>query len=124
TITGVIDDYFDLDSHNKMESWVDNNWDYVNNDQIYYFYRWSYISKGVKSIAFSNSISIGSGSNAVKDAVTSIAEWTRTQMTESEADAFNSKSDYSKRNEVKYLLAKAVDYSTALYEKFINEVTS
>ena len=101
TITGVIDDYFNLDKHDKMESWVHNNWDYVSDDQTYSFYRWTYISQGVKSIATSSSISIGSDSNAVKNAVTSIAKWTRTQMTESEADAYNSKSDYSKRDEIK-----------------------
>ena len=124
TITGVIDDYFDLDKHNNMESWVHNNWGYVNDDQTYYFYRWSYTSKGVKNIADRSSISIGSGFSDVKDAVTSIAKWTRTQLTESEADSFDSKTDNSKMSEVKYLLAKAVDFSTALYEKFINEVTS
>ena len=122
TIAGGLDDYYALDKHDNMEEWAHDYWSYLKDDTSFNFWRWTFYSRGVKYIASHDSYSIGSGSNAVKNAVEDIAEWTRSQMSRSSADSFESQSQSRKRSLLKYLLAKAVDFSTALYNKFINEV--
>jgi len=122
TIVGGLDDFYSLDKHNDMEEWASTYWSYLRDDYPYQIWRWTFYNRGVEYIASHNSFTIGTGSNAVKEAVRDLAKWTRDQMSRSEADSFESQAQLTKRTMLKYLLAKAVDFSTALYNKFIDEV--
>jgi hypothetical protein len=129
TLYDTINSLLAFPIHNQMESWVDQNINYVVNDYTtyttYYYYGYYYtvssVSRGVKYVALGSSYSIGSGSYAVRDAVRDIALWTRGHTPQIVADTFPLLNSANRRNMVIPLLAKAVDFSTALYLKFINE---
>ncbi|MFW9992987.1 MAG: hypothetical protein ACFFD4_13170 [Candidatus Odinarchaeota archaeon] len=112
-INDLIPDTYALARHDTMEDWVYDKW--------YTSIGGSSLYTDVKASAASTSLSIGTGSTGVYDAVTSVAQWTRGQMARSTAEAFGGKSDSEKKTLSTPLLAKAVDYSTALYTLFIQK---
>ena len=101
----AINSAMSIDQHNIMENWEANNW---NNLEI-------------SSYSDINSFSFKSGTNAVRDTVSNLAQWTRNNYPRASCDWFMHLTQQQKKAKVYPLLAKAVDFSYCLYMKFIKE---
>jgi hypothetical protein len=68
-------------------------------------------------------ISFSEGQESIYECVTDLAKWTRSQKRENQMERIFKRHDEEKKREVIIpLLANAIAFSTALYDKFINDV--
>ena len=110
-IARIVDDHYHKKTHDKVENYASDLWDSLS------------FKNEVFASASSQSITIEPGEKGVYNTVTSIAEWTKSQVTKNQIrQIINSEDELLINQTIIKFLAKAMAYTTALYKRFILDV--
>jgi hypothetical protein len=112
SLTKFLDDYGDLEVHNIIESWAHYEW--LNNN--------NFVSEILSKVGDMD-VSFSEGPESIYECVEEIAKWTRSQKRENQMERiFKKGNEEEKREVIIPVLAKAVAFTAAIYEKFIYDV--